>query len=125
MGRGEPPRHIPVLLAEAMAALRPESGGIYLDGTFGAGGYSRAILAHAGARVLALDRDPSAIEAGAAMAAKACAALTLRQARFGALDEAVEAAGTGPLDGVVLDIGVSSMQLDEEKRGFSFRVDGP
>ncbi len=108
-----------------MAALRPEPGGIYLDGTFGAGGYTSAILAHPGARVLALDRDPSAIEAGAALTAKAGAALCLRQARFGALDEAAEAAGTGPLDGIVLDIGVSSMQLDEEKRGFSFRADGP
>lgn len=124
-GHGETPRHIPVLLDEAMAALRPEPGGIYLDGTFGAGGYSRAILAHAGARVLALDRDPSAIEAGTALVAKAGTAVTLRQARFGALDEVAEAAGTGPLDGVVLDVGVSSMQLDEERRGFSFRVDGP
>lgn len=123
--RNPSPRHVPVLLEEAMAALRPEPGGLYLDGTFGAGGYTRAILAHAGARVLALDRDPSAIEAGAAMAAEAGPALSLRQARFGALDEAAESAGAGPLDGVVLDIGVSSMQLDEEKRGFSFRVDGP
>ena len=120
-----PAGHRPVLLDEAMAALKLRSGGRYLDGTFGAGGYTRTILAHSGTRVIALDRDPVAIAGGAKLVAEAGPALTLCQARFGTLDETALAQEALPLDGVVLDIGVSSMQLDEEKRGFSFRTDGP
>ncbi len=108
-----------------MGALAPKAGGTFLDGTFGAGGYTTAILAHPGTRVIALDRDPSAIEAGTTLAAAAGSRLILRQARFGTLDEVAEVVSAPPLDGVVLDIGVSSMQLDEDKRGFSFRADGP
>lgn len=118
-------RHRPVLLEEAMASLQLRAGGRYLDGTFGAGGYTRAILAQPGTSVIALDRDPVAIAAGAKLVAEVGPALTLCQARFGTLDETARTHDALPLDGVVLDIGVSSMQLDEEKRGFSFRVDGP
>jgi 16S rRNA (cytosine1402-N4)-methyltransferase len=111
--------HIPVLLEETLAALQVKPGGHYLDGTFGAGGYTRALLAR-GAHVIALDRDPRAIARGAALAAEFPASLRLIEARFGDLDHY----GRG-LDGVALDIGVSSMQLDEAARGFSLRFDAP
>jgi 16S rRNA (cytosine1402-N4)-methyltransferase len=118
------PGHVPVLLAEAMEALDPREGGLYVDGTFGAGGYTRALLDH-GARVIALDRDPSAVRAGEALKASSGGQLELVEARFGELDEAVKRLGVDAVDGVVLDIGVSSMQLDEAARGFSLRFDAP
>lgn len=120
--------HVPVLLAEVMAALAPVAGGTFVDGTFGAGGYTRAILDAGAARVIAVDRDPTAIAAGAALAAGSGGRLTLVEGRFSALDDHARAAGEGEpaaVDGVVLDIGVSSMQLDQAERGFSFRGDGP
>ncbi|MBB3309056.1 16S rRNA (cytosine1402-N4)-methyltransferase [Rhizobium sp. BK196] len=118
---GGPVRHIPVLLKEVLAALEPSSGKVILDGTFGAGGYTSAIL-DAGADVIALDRDPTAIAAGQALVAKHGGRLKLIHSRFSALaDHAPE----GGLDGVVLDIGVSSMQIDEAERGFSFQKNGP
>ena len=124
-GRPETARpHIPVMLAEVMAALAPAAGEVIVDGTFGAGGYTRAILG-AGARVVAIDRDPTAIEAGQALVAQSDDRLTLVHGRFGALDEHLEELGIASVDGVVLDIGVSSMQLDRAERGFSFRNDGP
>ena len=116
---GGPARHIPVLLAEVLEALSPKPGEIVVDGTFGAGGYTRAIL-EAGASVVAIDRDPDAIAAGREMERQYEGRLRLVEAPFSTLDRHVEAA-----DGVVLDIGVSSMQLDEALRGFSFRADGP
>lgn len=122
---GGPVRHVPVLLREAVEALRPRNGGRYLDGTFGAGGYTRALLAAADTRVLALDRDPMAIAAGADLVSQARGRLTLVEARFSQLEDAARAQGFAPLDGVVFDIGVSSMQFDEIERGFSFRGDGP
>ncbi|MGO4282895.1 16S rRNA (cytosine(1402)-N(4))-methyltransferase RsmH [Bosea sp. TAB14] len=123
---GEAPRHVPVLLAEVLAALAPKPGGRYLDGTFGAGGYSKAILDVApDAILLGLDRDPSAIAGGADLVAAMAGRLTLSQARFGELAEEAERFRMVPLDGVVLDIGVSSMQIDQPERGFSFRFDGP
>jgi 16S rRNA (cytosine1402-N4)-methyltransferase len=109
--------HIPVLLAEALDALQVREGGLYLDGTFGAGGYARALL-EKGARVVALDRDPQAIAGGAALEAQFPDRLRLVQARFGDLD-----AHARDLDGVALDIGVSSMQIDQAERGFSLRSD--
>jgi 16S rRNA (cytosine1402-N4)-methyltransferase len=118
------PGHVPVLLKEAMEALDPRAGGLYVDGTFGAGGYARALLDR-GARVIALDRDPSAIRAGETLKASSGGRLELVEARFGELDEAVKRLGVGAVDGVVLDIGVSSMQLDEAARGFSLRFDAP
>ncbi len=113
--------HIPVLLGPVLAALAPVAGGTFLDGTFGAGGYSRALLEAGAGRVIALDRDPTAIAAGQELAASD-PRLTLVEAEFAALDEAADGA---PLDGVALDIGVSSMQLDRAERGFSFLRDGP
>ncbi|MEP9388697.1 16S rRNA (cytosine(1402)-N(4))-methyltransferase RsmH [Mesorhizobium sp. KR9-304] len=116
---GGPARHIPVLLAEVIAALEPAEGQTIVDGTFGAGGYTMALLT-AGVSVVAIDRDPGAIEAGRALEKEAGGRLTLVQSAFSHLDEAA-----AEVDGVVLDIGVSSMQIDEAERGFSFRADGP
>jgi 16S rRNA (cytosine1402-N4)-methyltransferase len=106
-----PAPHVPVLLAESLAALEPRAGATYLDGTFGAGGYSRALLER-GARVIAIDRDPRAIAIGRALAAEFPDRLALVEGRFGELDAIARARGVERLDGVVLDIGVSSMQLD-------------
>jgi 16S rRNA (cytosine1402-N4)-methyltransferase len=117
---GGPVRHIPVLLDEVLAALGVVRDALVVDGTFGAGGYTSAILA-AGGRVVAIDRDPDAIDAGRAIEAAHAGRLRLVHGPFSALDEH---AGE-PVDAVVLDIGVSSMQIDEAQRGFSFRQDGP
>jgi len=117
---GGPARHIPVLLSEVLEMLQPTPGKVIVDGTFGAGGYTRALL-DAGADVVAIDRDPDAIAAGRPLEAASSGRLRLVEAPFSRLDEC---AG-GTVDGVVLDIGVSSMQLDEAERGFSFRHDGP
>jgi len=116
--------HIPVLCAEVVEALAPEAGRWIIDGTFGAGGYTRALLEQ-GASVLGLDRDPTAIASGEAMVAASGGRLVLAQTRFSQMEAAAQAKGLGPFDGVVLDIGVSSMQLDQAERGFSFRFDGP
>lgn len=116
---GGPARHIPVLLQEVMAALTPAPGKTFLDGTFGAGGYSSAIL-DAGASVVAIDRDPDAIAGGVALADRSGGRLRLVHAPFSRLDGHAD-----EVDGVVLDIGVSSMQIDQPERGFSFRADGP
>ncbi|HWK66019.1 MAG TPA: 16S rRNA (cytosine(1402)-N(4))-methyltransferase RsmH [Rhizobiaceae bacterium] len=116
---GGPARHIPVLLEEVLAALAPTRGETIVDGTFGAGGYTRAILER-GAGVVAIDRDPDAIAAGRELERASAGRLRLVQAPFSELDQHVDL-----VDGVVLDIGVSSMQLDQAERGFSFRADGP
>ena len=117
-------RHIPVLLDEALEALQPRKGAVVIDGTFGAGGYARALLDR-GAKVVALDRDPSAIRAGGDLAAASGGRLRLVVARFGDLDVVASDLGIENADGVVFDIGVSSMQLDEAERGFSLRFDAP
>jgi 16S rRNA (cytosine1402-N4)-methyltransferase len=122
---GGPAPHVPVLLAEVLAALKPQAGETYLDGTFGAGGYTRGILASADARVIALDRDPNAIREGQAMVAEFAGRLRLVETPFSEMEEAVSGLGIPKLDGIVLDIGVSSMQLDQAERGFSFRFAGP
>jgi len=122
---GGPARHIPVLVRPVIAHLNIHDGGLYIDGTFGAGGYTRAILAAADCRVLALDRDQSAVALGADLVDAAGGRLTVAQARFSTLDETAAAFGIAAADGVVLDLGVSSMQLDQAERGFSFRLDGP
>ena len=117
-------RHVPVLLKEALEALNPRADGLYIDGTFGAGGYARALLDR-GVRVIALDRDPMAVRAGAAIAASSGGRLELVEARFGELDEVAKRLDVDAVDGVALDIGVSSMQLDEAARGFALRFDAP
>ncbi|HXO69009.1 MAG TPA: 16S rRNA (cytosine(1402)-N(4))-methyltransferase RsmH [Bradyrhizobium sp.] len=118
-------RHIPVLGAEAVAMLSPRDGGIYLDATFGAGGYSRAILDAADTRVIGIDRDRSAVAGGFDLVDRSNGRLTLVEDRFSNLAEVCAAQGVGAVDGVVMDVGVSSMQVDEAGRGFSFRLDGP
>ena len=117
--------HVPVLLAEMLAALAPQDGALYVDGTFGAGGYSEALLAAARCRVFAIDRDPEAVRRGAALVARHAGRLRLVEGCFGEMDRLVGAAEAAPVAGVALDLGVSSMQLDEPARGFSFRADGP
>jgi 16S rRNA (cytosine1402-N4)-methyltransferase len=119
------PRHIPVLGEEVLAWLTPREGGIYVDATFGAGGYSRAILETPQTRVIGIDRDRSAIAGGFELVDRSNGRLTLVEDRFSNLAEICAAQGVSPVDGVVMDIGVSSMQLDEASRGFSFRSQGP
>jgi 16S rRNA (cytosine1402-N4)-methyltransferase len=118
-------RHVPVLVRAALEQLHVHDGGVYLDGTFGAGGYTQAILAAAEARVIGIDRDQSAIARGAGLVEHAAGRLTLIEERFSNLDAVARKFGHDSVDGVVLDVGVSSMQLDEAQRGFSFRLDGP
>jgi 16S rRNA (cytosine1402-N4)-methyltransferase len=114
--------HIPVLRSEALGAVGLKPDGVYVDGTFGAGGYTSEILAaFETTRVIAFDRDPDALQAGQAMADAAAGRLTLVGRPFSEMAEA----GLSAVDGVVLDIGVSSMQIDNADRGFSFRHDGP
>lgn len=118
--------HVPVLLDEVLDALRPAGGETYLDGTFGGGGYARAILEAASCTLWAIDRDPDAIARGAALAeAMGPDRLHLVQGRFGDMVELLAEKGVTMLDGVVLDLGVSSFQIDQPERGFSFRTDGP
>jgi 16S rRNA (cytosine1402-N4)-methyltransferase len=118
-------RHIPVLLSEVVSCLRPVDGGTYIDATFGAGGYTRAILEAARCNVLALDRDPNAILAASSLREEFGDRLTVLESRFSELDLVASEQGVTPVDGVVLDIGVSSIQLDQPERGFSFQADGP
>ncbi len=121
---GGPVRHVPVLARAALELLNVRNGGVYLDGTFGAGGHSRAILA-AGAKVVGIDRDQTAVALGADLVAAAGGRLELVEERFSALDAVAREAGHPAVDGVLIDLGVSSMQLDAAERGFSFRHDGP
>jgi 16S rRNA (cytosine1402-N4)-methyltransferase len=118
-------RHIPVLGRRVVEWLGVREGGIYLDATFGAGGYTREILATPGARVIGIDRDPSAIAAGAALVDQPRGRLVLASGRFSDLQTIAADHGITAVDGVVFDLGVSSMQLDEADRGFSFRLEGP
>lgn len=118
--------HIPVLMHECIAALAPKPGDTMVDATFGAGGYSRALL-DAGATVHAFDRDPDAIAAGSQWSEtrEDPPRLVLHARRFSEMAEALKEAGVGQVDGVAMDIGVSSMQLDQAERGFAFSSDGP
>jgi 16S rRNA (cytosine1402-N4)-methyltransferase len=119
------PRHIPVLGREAVGRLGPRDGGLYVDATFGAGGYSRAILDIPGTRVIGIDRDRSAIARGFDLVDRSAGRLTLVEDRFSNLADICASQGVSSVDGVVMDVGVSSMQLDEAERGFSFRLGGP
>lgn len=118
-------RHIPVLMSEVVEALAPRDGGRYLDGTFGAGGYTAAMLDRADCQVIAIDRDPDAIAAGRALAERYAPRLRLIEGRFGDMVDLLYAVGVEDVDGVTLDLGVSSMQFDQSERGFSFRNSGP
>jgi 16S rRNA (cytosine1402-N4)-methyltransferase len=117
--------HVPVLLEEVLKALAPRDNATYVDGTFGAGGHSEALLAAARCNVLGLDRDPEAVRRGAELAARHDGRLTMIEGRFGDMERLVRAASAEPIAGVALDLGVSSLQLDAAERGFSFRLDGP
>lgn len=116
--------HVPVLLPEVLAALAIRPGERHVDATFGAGGYSRAML-NEGAVVIAFDRDPDAVATGEALAAEADGRFRIVAEPFGGMAQALERLGAAPVDGVTMDIGVSSMQLDQAERGFSFASDGP
>ena len=122
---GGPARHIPVLARPALEFLNVTSGGTYIDATFGAGGHTRLLLEAGAGRVIAIDRDPTAIAGGADLVSLFGGRLTLVQERFSALDRVVRELDIAAVDGVLLDVGVSSMQLDDAQRGFSFRLDGP
>jgi 16S rRNA (cytosine1402-N4)-methyltransferase len=119
------PRHIPVLGRKALEWLAVKSGGTYVDATFGAGGYSRVILDVGGTRVIGIDRDRTAIAGGFDLVDRSDGRLTLVEGRFAQLAEICTAQGFSLVDGVVMDVGVSSMQLDHAPRGFSYRLDGP
>ncbi len=125
-GAEQAPHHIPVLMQEAIAALDPSAGDTVVDATFGAGGYTRALL-DAGATVHAFDRDPDAIRAGSAWpeTREVPPRLVLHARRFSEMADALAEVGVEQVDGVVMDIGVSSMQLDQAERGFAFSSDGP
>ncbi|QFT77062.1 16S rRNA (cytosine(1402)-N(4))-methyltransferase RsmH [Erythrobacter sp. THAF29] len=116
--------HVPVLLDEVVAAISPRAGMSIVDATFGAGGYSRALL-NAGARVYAFDRDPNAIRDGKAMVDEYEGRLSLHAERFSRMRDELARLGVPQVDAVVMDIGVSSMQLDQGERGFAFSSDGP
>jgi 16S rRNA (cytosine1402-N4)-methyltransferase len=115
--------HVPVLVSEVIAALEIREDQTLVDGTFGAGGYTRAMLAAGAGRVIGFDRDPDAIEAGRSLVPDS--RLTLVEERFSQMDRALSERGIGLVDAIALDIGVSSMQLDRADRGFSFQADGP
>jgi 16S rRNA (cytosine1402-N4)-methyltransferase len=115
--------HVPVLVSEVIAALAFQGGETVVDGTFGAGGYTRAMLSAGAGRVIGFDRDPDAIEAGRSLVPDP--RLELFQENFSQMDRALADRGIGLVDAIALDIGVSSMQLDRAERGFSFQADGP
>jgi 16S rRNA (cytosine1402-N4)-methyltransferase len=115
--------HVPVLVSEVIAALAIHGGDTVVDGTFGAGGYTRAMLAAGAGRVIGLDRDPDAIEAGRSLVPDP--RLTLIEERFSQMDRVLAEHGIELADAIALDIGVSSMQIDRAERGFSFQADGP
>jgi 16S rRNA (cytosine1402-N4)-methyltransferase len=123
--RAASPPHLPVLADEVVEALAIAPGETFVDGTFGAGGYTRRILEKGASRVIAFDRDPDAIQNGETLAVSCGERLTLVPECFSRMRQALSARGVDEVDGVTLDIGVSSMQLDQAERGFSFQEDGP
>jgi 16S rRNA (cytosine1402-N4)-methyltransferase len=118
------PAHVPVMMEAVVAALMPRDGAIYVDGTFGAGGYSRALLAAADCRVVAIDRDPDAVRRGRELA-RTEPRLDIIEGRFGDMERLLAQMPPRPVAGIALDLGVSSDQIDTPSRGFSFRYDGP
>jgi 16S rRNA (cytosine1402-N4)-methyltransferase len=123
--RPSDPPHITVLCREVMDALKPREGGVYLDVTLGAGGHAEAILEVAGTRVIGLDRDASALDLARSRLACFGDRVELLHGRFGEIEGLLEGRGMGPVDGLIADLGVSSMQIDDASRGMSFRAEGP
>lgn len=119
------PRHSPVMLAEVLQSIAPAKGEIYVDGTFGAGGYTRGILNAADCKVIAIDRDPTVTPTVEQFKKEFDTRFDFLLGRFGDMEALLAAHGVRQVDGIVLDIGVSSMQLDQSERGFSFKEDGP
>ena len=117
--------HIPVMLSEVLEVMALKDGGVYVDGTLGAGGYTRAMLDAVDCRVIAIDRDETAIQAAQSWSKEYGDRLTLVHGAFGDVSQHLKSAGINKIDGIVVDIGVSSMQIDQADRGFSFRFDGP
>ncbi|MBV8508204.1 MAG: 16S rRNA (cytosine(1402)-N(4))-methyltransferase RsmH [Alphaproteobacteria bacterium] len=117
--------HVPVLLEAVLAALAPRDDAVYVDGTFGGGGYSEALLNAAHCQVFGIDRDPAAVQRGRGLAARYGHRLRILEGRFGDMPQLLAPVNTGPIAGIALDLGVSSTQLDTPERGFSFRSDGP
>lgn len=117
--------HIPVLLREMSDCIAPRNGGVYLDGTFGAGGYARALLEHADCRVIGIDRDPDAVARSKDLVESYEGRLHVVSGRFSQMQSVINGLGLDAVDGVALDLGVSSMQIDNAERGFSFQSDGP
>ncbi len=119
------PGHVPVLIDAVINALAPYDGAVYIDGTFGAGGYSRALLAAAHCRVFGIDRDPDAVRRGRDLAEHHGGRLQILEGRYGDMARLLAPVNADPIAGIALDLGVSSIQLDTPERGFSFRSDGP
>ncbi|HUW73663.1 MAG TPA: 16S rRNA (cytosine(1402)-N(4))-methyltransferase RsmH [Methyloceanibacter sp.] len=122
---GGPARHIPVMLSEVLAALEPKDGDIIVDGTFGAGGYAKAILDAADCKIIAIDRDSQAFALSGELAEHYPGRLMAVLGRYSEMEAIAASEGFASVDGVTLDLGVSSMQLDQAERGFSFAKDGP
>jgi 16S rRNA (cytosine1402-N4)-methyltransferase len=122
---GGPARHLPVMLRKVVSSLKPKDGGKYIDATFGAGGHSRALLAEANCQVLGFDRDPRTVAQSSLLVSEYGGRLTVVEANFSEMLEIAPRYGFDQVDGILFDFGVSSMQLDEAARGFSFRFDGP
>jgi 16S rRNA (cytosine1402-N4)-methyltransferase len=122
---GGPARHLPVMLREVISSLKPKDGGKYIDATFGAGGHTRALLEAANCKVLGFDRDPRTVAQSSLLVSEYGGRLTVVEANFSEMLEIAPRHGFDQVDGILFDFGVSSMQLDEAARGFSFRFDGP
>ena len=122
---GTPAEHVPVMVAAVIEVLAPRDDALYVDATFGGGGYSRALLDAASCRVVAIDRDPDAVKRGCELVRTYHGRLQISEGNFGDMERLFAAAISGPIAGIVLDLGVSSHQLDAPERGFSFRFDGP
>ena len=122
---GGPARHIPVMLPEVLGSLEPKDGEIIVDGTFGAGGYSEAILERADCKIIAIDRDPKAFRLSGLLAGRYPGRLMAVLGRYSEMEAVAASEGFTAVDGVTLDLGVSSMQIDEPERGFSFMQEGP
>jgi 16S rRNA (cytosine1402-N4)-methyltransferase len=122
---GGPARHLPVMLREVVSSLKPKDGGKYIDATFGAGGHTRALLEAANCKVLGFDRDPRTAAEAVGVVSDFGGRLTVVEAPFSEMLEIAPRHGFEQVDGILFDFGVSSMQLDEAERGFSFRFDGP